>query len=60
MLCADDTSPRALHPEVEVSVQEQHRLVGTCPDEGHKCVPRDGARTGLRELGFLILEKRRL
>jgi len=37
-----ETSPGELHPDVESLVQERHRAVGVCPEEGHKNDPRDG------------------
>ena len=37
-----DTSPGALCPDVESSVQERCGLVSTCPEKGHKNDPRDG------------------
>jgi len=34
-LCCE-TSPGALRPHAECLVQERHRAVGECPEEGHK------------------------
>ena len=42
LLCADEDSPGALHPDVESSGQERHGPVGACPEEGDKSVQRDG------------------
>jgi len=41
LLCAGETSPEVLHPDVESSVQESHTPVGTCLEEIHKNGPRD-------------------
>ena len=41
-LCAGETSPGVLHPDVESSVQERHGPVGANPEGGHKNDPRDG------------------
>ena len=41
LLCAGKTSPGALHPDVECSVQERHRPVGAHPEEGHRSDSRD-------------------
>ena len=42
LLCAGETSPGVLHPDVESSVQERHGPVGANPEGGHKNDPRDG------------------
>ena len=42
LLFADETSPGVPCPDVKSSVQERHRPVETCPEEGHKNDPRDG------------------
>jgi len=42
LLCAGETSPGVLHPNVESSVQDRHEAVGVHPGEGHKNDPRDG------------------
>jgi len=42
LLCAGETSPGVMHPDVEYSVQKGHGAVGVCPEEGHKNDPRDG------------------
>ena len=42
LLCAGEASPGVLHPDVESSVQERHKPVGACPEEGYKNNPRDG------------------
>ena len=42
LLCAGEVSPQVLHPDVESSVQERHRPVGACLEEGHGSNPRDG------------------
>ena len=36
LLCTGEASPGLLHPDVESSVQERHRPVGACQEEGHK------------------------
>ena len=41
LVCAGETSPGVLHPDVETSVQERHRPDGVRPEAGHKKVPRD-------------------
>ena len=40
-LCCE-TSPGALRPDGECSVQERHGAVGERPEEGHRNEPRDG------------------
>jgi len=42
LLCTGETSPGALHPDVESTVQERCRPVGVHPEEGHGNDPRDG------------------
>ena len=42
LLCAGETSPGVMCPDVESSKWETHRPVGVCPEEGHKNGPRDG------------------
>ena len=42
LLCAGETSPRVLGPDVESSVQKRHGPVGVHPKEGHRNDPRDG------------------
>ena len=42
LLCAGETSPGVLHPDLESSVQKRHRPVGACPEDGHKNDLRDG------------------
>jgi len=42
ILSTSKTSPGALHPDVEFSVQESHGPVGAHPEEGHKNDPRGG------------------
>ena len=44
LFCAAETSHGVLYSVVESSVQERHRPVGVCPDEGHK---NDLRRTSL-------------
>jgi len=61
-LCCE-TSPGALCPDVESSVQERHRRVGARPEEGHRNYSRDGTpllQDRLRELGLCSMEKGRL
>ena len=41
LLCAGETSPAVLHPDVEFSVRERHGSVGARPEECHKNDPRD-------------------
>ena len=36
LLCAGETSPGVLCPDVESSVQERHGPIGVRPEEGHK------------------------
>jgi len=58
-----ETSPGALRPDQESSVQKRHRPVGVHPEKGHKNDPRDGTppcEDRLRELGLCRLEKERL
>ena len=40
-LCCE-TSPGALRPDAESSVQERHGAVATHPEESHESDPRDG------------------
>ena len=43
LLCAGETLPRVMYPDVEFSVQETHGPVGMHPDvEGHNKEPGDG------------------
>ena len=42
LLCAGETSPGVLCPDVEFLVQERHGPVRVCPEEGHTDDPRDG------------------
>ena len=42
LLCAGETSLGVLNLDVESSVQERHRPVGTHPEECHKNDPGDG------------------
>ena len=42
LLCAGDTSPGVLYPDVESSVEERCSSVTVHPEEGHKNGPRDG------------------
>ena len=42
LLCAGETSPGVLCPDVEPSARERHGLVGACPEESHKKDPGDG------------------
>ena len=53
LLCIDETSPGALHPDFESSVQE--RPVGAWPEEGHRNDPKEWntspARTGWESWG---------
>ena len=63
LLCAVETSPGVLHPNVESLVQERHGPVGTHPEECHKNDPRDRTpllRGQAERAGLLSLEKRRL
>jgi len=55
-----ETSPGELHPDVESLVQERHRAVGVCPEEGHEngC-PHLPLRTGW-ELGLCSPKRSRL
>lgn len=39
-----ETSPGALRPDVECSVQERHGPVGVCPEGGHRNDLRDGTQ----------------
>jgi len=41
LLCTGEASPELLHADVMSSVQERHRLVGVCPEEGQKNDPKD-------------------
>ena len=41
LLCAGKASPGVPHSDVESSVQERHRPVGACPEEGHRNDPRN-------------------
>jgi len=43
LLCAGETSPGELHPDVESSVQMRYGCVGECPEKGHKNDLRDGS-----------------
>ena len=43
LLCAGETSPAVLHPDVEFSVRERHGSVGARPEEGLKYDQRAGA-----------------
>ena len=36
LLCAGEASPGVLHPDVESAVQERHRPVEVCPEEGQR------------------------
>jgi len=36
LLCIGEASPRVLHPDVDLSVQERCGPVGVCPEVGHK------------------------
>jgi len=38
-LCSGEASPGVLCPDVETSVQERHRTVGSHPEEGHENDP---------------------
>ena len=54
-----ETSPGALCPDMEFSVQKRPRTVGMHPEEGHKNDTRDRTppyRDRLRELGLCSLE----
>lgn len=42
LLCADESSPGVLCPDVEYSVQERYGPVGVHPEEGHRNDSRDG------------------
>ena len=42
LLCTGVTSPGVLHSDVESSVQERHRPVRVCPENGHKHDPWNG------------------
>ena len=42
LLCTGEASPEVLHPDVESSIQERHKPVGTCLEKDHKNDPRDG------------------
>ena len=42
LLCAGETSPGVLCPDVEFSVQERHGPAGPHQEEVHKNEPRDG------------------
>jgi len=60
LLCADETSPGVLHPNVESSVQEKPGPVGVHPEEGDRNDPKDGTSScedRLRELRLFSLEK---
>jgi len=39
LLCSGETLPGVLHLDVNSSVQERHRAVTACPEEGHKKWP---------------------
>jgi len=41
-LCAGEASLGVLHPDLESLIQERHRPVGVCPEEGHKNDPQNG------------------
>jgi len=36
LLCTGEASPGVLHPDVESAVQERHRPVEVCPEEGQR------------------------
>jgi len=40
LLCTSEVSLEVLHADVESSVQERHRPVGVCLEEGHKNDPK--------------------
>ena len=42
LLCAGETLPGIVHPDVESSVQKRHGPAGAYPEEGQKNEPRDG------------------
>lgn len=41
--CPCETTPRILHPGLQCSTQEEHRLVRAGPEEGHKDDLKAGA-----------------
>jgi len=41
LLCADETTPGKLCPDVEFPVQEKHGSIGVHSEEGNKNDPRD-------------------
>ena len=46
LLCARETSPGVVGPDLESSVQERHGPVGVNPEEGQRSDPRNPKRTG--------------